>query len=390
MRLALVVAAIGCSEPAPAQPPPSRVDASALLAKYECNRCHELPGLPPAPRDKHCFACHQQVHAGTFPARPELIAEWRQRVADLRWAPSLVGAGRFRRAWLRDFLLEPHDLRPGLFAEMPRLALTPDDAARIAAHLAPDDPTDPADAGPLPDEVARGEQLYRALGCARCHLFTGAAIDDPALHELALDETGRHPTAAWALAPDLRYARDRSPVHQLAAWIAAPRGAMPMLGILPGDARSLAAFIATAPLAPVPPRAPVARPPPLARAVTWDEVEGRVFRRVCWHCHAVPDYARGDGGPGNSGGFGFAPRGLDLSSYAGISAGALDDAGEPRSVFARLPDGTPLLVAALLARHAEEAGHPVPGLRGMPLGLPPLSLHDIQLVDTWIAQGRPQ
>ena len=42
------------------------------------------------------------------------------------------------------------------------------------------------------------------------------------------------------------------------------------------------------------------------------------------------------------------------------------------------------------ARHAEEAGRPDPAVRGMPLGLPPIPLEDIQLVESWIAQGRPQ
>jgi hypothetical protein len=68
----------------------------------------------------------------------------------------------------------------------------------------------------------------------------------------------------------------------------------------------------------------------------------------------------------------------------------LDDRGERRSVFETLDDGTPRLVAALLARAAEEAGQPDPRVRGMPLGLPALPPEDIQLVETWIAQGRPR
>jgi hypothetical protein len=173
----------------------------------------------------------------------------------------------------------------------------------------------------------------------------------------------------------------------IAAWIADPRGAMPRVGVSAADARALASYIVATPLAELPPRAATQRLPVLTRPVTFDEVEARVFRNVCWHCHAVPDFAHGDGGPGNSGGFGFAPRGLDVTSYAAISAGSLDDAGEPRSVFAPLPDGIPRLVAHLLARHTEEAGGSV---RGMPLGLPALPLEEIQLVDSWIAQGRPR
>ncbi|MBX3158887.1 MAG: c-type cytochrome [Deltaproteobacteria bacterium] len=361
-----------------------RVDATELIAKYECTRCHEVPKVAAAVRDKHCVACHRQILDGTFAAEPERLAKWRGRITSLTDVPSLAGADRLRRAWVRDFLLRPHDVRPELVAEMPRLALAPADAEKLAGHLVPEDRADPVDGDP-----AAGEQLFRNLGCARCHRFTGASVDDTAMHA-----TGAKQPApldrAWQLAPDLRYARDRVQPAQLAAWIAAPRGLMPKLGVDDAQARDLAAFLARTPLAALPPRPPAKRLPVLDRAVTWDEVEAKVFRNVCWHCHAVPDFARGDGGPGNSGGFGFAPRGLDVSSYTGIAAGSLDDEGERRSIFAQLPDGTPRVVAHLLARHTEAAGGIVDGIRGMPLGLPPLPLEEIQLVETWIAQGRPR
>lgn len=361
---------------------PARVDASDLITKLECTRCHELPGVAAAPRDKHCVACHQQIHAGTFVAEAPLLAKWQARITSLRYVPSLVGVDRLRRDWVRAFLLQPHDLRPGLVAEMPRLAITAADADRLAAHLVPEERP-----GTAAGDVARGEQLYRGLGCARCHRFTGARVDDPVMHAAGKQQAAPL-DAAWALAPDLRHARSRVQPAQLAEWIVAPRGAMPKLGVGAADAGALAAFIANTPLEALAPRTTVKRLPRLARAVTWDEVEAKVFRNVCWHCHAVPDFARGDGGPGNSGGFGFPPRGLDVSSYTGISAGSLDDAGERRSVFAALDDGTPRIIAHLLARHAEQAGQVVDGVRGMPLGLPALPLEEIQLVDTWIEQGR--
>jgi hypothetical protein len=119
-------------------------------------------------------------------------------------------------------------------------------------------------------------------------------------------------------------------------------------------------------------------------------VSTRVFRQICWHCHGAPAFARGDGGPGNTGGFGFAPRGLDLSDYTGVTSGSRGPDGRRRSVLATMPDGTPRLIAHLLARRVEERGGEVPGIRGMPLGLPALSLEDIQLVETWIVQGRPE
>ena len=65
----------------------------------------------------------------------------------------------------------------------------------------------------------------------------------------------------------------------------------------------------------------------------------------------------------------------------------LDDTGERRSIFEPMADGTTRLVAALVARWAEEAGKEDPAIRGMPLGMPSLSPEDVQLVETWIAQG---
>jgi hypothetical protein len=50
-------------------------------------------------------------------------------------------------------------------------------------------------------------------------------------------------------------------------------------------------------------------------------------------------------------------------------------------------DATSYLVASLVARQREEAGE-LPALRGMPLGMPALTPEELQLVETWIAQGR--
>ena len=58
--------------------------------------------------------------------------------------------------------------------------------------------------------------------------------------------------------------------------------------------------------------------------------------------------------------------------------------------FEKAGDGTPRLVRALLARRDEEAGHPDALVRGMPLGYPSLSPEEIQLVESWVAQGRPR
>ena len=120
--------------------------------------------------------------------------------------------------------------------------------------------------------------------------------------------------------------------------------------------------------------------------MTFAEVEARVFRRSCWHCHSEPDFNDGDGGPGNTGGLGFTGRGLSLASAAAVRSGARGDDGTRHSVLSKAATGAPRLVEVLLARQREEVGE-VSALRGMPLGLPAVSAEDVQLVESWIASG---
>ena len=155
------------------------------------------------------------------------------------------------------------------------------------------------------------------------------------------------------------------------------------------DAADLAELIFTTPLDPPAKRSVPSRLPLLTRKVGYDEVAEKLLHKICWHCHSQPDYARGDGGPGNTGGFGFAPRKLDLSSYESIASGYLDDKGERRSLFTNGPSGEPILLEVLLARQKEHAGQRA-RVRGMPLGLPPVSPELIQLVESWIAAGHPR
>ncbi len=197
-----------------------------------------------------------------------------------------------------------------------------------------------------------------------------------------------------ALAPDLRFARERLVPGNVAAYLLDPKSvkpdaAMPKLQLSAEEASDLATFVLQAPLADVRPADAPRRLPVLERAVGYDEVASRVLHKICWHCHSQPDYARGDGGPGNTGGFGFTARRLDLSSYESIASGYVDLRGERRSLFSKAPDGEPMLLSVLLARQREAAG--VAGEpRGMPLGLPPLPPEDIQLIETWISQGHPR
>jgi len=169
-----------------------------------------------------------------------------------------------------------------------------------------------------------------------------------------------------------------------------PDSKMPKIPLSQEQATAIAAYVMTAPLAPSPPPVLPTRLPVLQRRVSFAEVNDQVFRRTCWHCHSTPEFAMGDGGPGNTGGFGFAGRGLNLATYSDVLAGSLDDQGERRSIFVPQADGTSILLRALFARQKELAGQITPGVYGMPLGLPALTAEQLQLVESWIAQGRPQ
>jgi hypothetical protein len=137
----------------------------------------------------------------------------------------------------------------------------------------------------------------------------------------------------------------------------------------------------------------------LDRPVRWDEVKDEVFGRICVHCHMNPETNGGDGGPGHSGGLGFAGKRLDLETLEGVKRGVVVN-GTRVSVLRPGPDGTAPLLAALLRRHVEASrdtrgpyvdvpmgSGPDPAAPGMPLGLPPLDLDRLRLVKTWIAQG---
>lgn len=368
-----------------------------LVLQYQCNRCHQASGHPDAAQGKHCVHCHKDIMEDRFKAPAASIARWKPRVKELADAPSLEATGkRFTRAWVEGYLLQPSDLRPHLQQYMPRLAITAADARDIATYLVPDADPPPVDLAKAPEiagaDLGKGRQLLETKGCGSCHVMTGV-VALPSSNPPSMD--GKAFERAHKLAPDLVNTRARMPVSRLIAWLKDPAGvksdtAMPKIALTDAEVKDIAGYLLTAEVTAAQKKALAARMPVLARKVTFKEVDEKVFHRTCWHCHSEPDYAIGDGGPGNSGGFGFKPRGLNLSAYEGIAAGFVDDKSERQSVFAKDTEGVPRLVRAMLNRHAEEAGAPTSEVRGMPLGYDPLSLEEIQLVDTWIAQGRPR
>jgi mono/diheme cytochrome c family protein len=272
---------------------------------------------------------------------------------------------------------------------MPRLKFTAEQARDIATYLTSTQPSSPPAAIAVsaePAHVARGRHLMSERGCVGCHQMSGSGLAAPPRTDPAPRSLG--------LAPDLRFARDRAEPATLARWLIDPArvkhdAAMPNLALSEADASDLAAYLSFGALEPQTPPAELTRLPLLTRRVGFDEVNERVFAVTCRHCHTNPDLAGGDGGPGNTGGFGFAPRKIDFSSYQGIQSGGVDAQGNRVSLFEKTSEGLPRLVAALVQRAREERGSSSDELRGMPLGLPALTPEQIQLVESWVEQGRP-
>ena len=372
--------------------PGDAVQGVKLVRELECNRCHEGASEPSAVLEKNCTGCHSQILDGKFAADPEDLDRWQSHIRHFVVLPALgVAREKLRGSYVARFLLEPHDVRPGLDESMPRLRLTPEQARDIAASIAPNDAV--AVEKPAGDP-AHGRKLLDEKGCGTCHRMSGVPPLGAGVLTIRLDDARL--AKAIRLAPDLALARERLLPGYVERWLAKPSAldpatSMPDIPLTPREARDIAAYVLTTPLSrDATPSKPFQRLPLLTRPVSFTEVKQRVLRKTCWHCHSDPDYAIGDGGPGNTGGFGFPGKRINLADHEAVLAGYVDERGDRKSLF--VADGSSAdgrLVRALLARHAEQAGAPVPGLRGMPLGLPALPAEEIQLLESWIAQGRP-
>jgi mono/diheme cytochrome c family protein len=429
--LALPLAALVLLAAAP--PPPAapgdvenprrmRARGAALVQRFECGRCHQSGPIPVEDTDRHCVACHRRVDPppslidplepldplnpfgplGSLGRRPR-PGRLEGNVTHLRELPSLDVAGRLRASWIATFLQRPHDLRRGMGETMPRLSITPAEANAIAHHLTRG--TEPPSAEVAPGDVERGLDVLEAKGCGTCHAFTGAprllvarALPPDAKGAPLVD--GVRLVRGMSLAPDLRFTRDRTTrahVQRVLEGFDREGRVMPHIPLTVDEMNDVVAALfdakLTAPRIVLPPE----RLRPLERRVSFEEVRARVLTKTCIHCHADDSLSLGVGGPGNSGGFGYAGTGLVLTGYARVLAGSprpVDGDATRKSVFRLVDDGplrgVPLLVAQLRARQIEEAGGVVDGVVGMPLGLPAVTQEELQLVETWVAQGRPQ
>jgi len=330
------------------------------LQQFECNRCHsQVAELPEFALNENCTACHRAILAGHFDSRwPEAtVTRWKQNVDVYTKTPTLKDVQqRLRRDWFIDYVQEPYDTRPNLPEMMPRLGISLEDAIRLADELGLVNGGD-GDFG----DAEKGGQLFEERACGACHDFTGVLT--PPAERLA----------AALLAPDLRWTRARFRHDKLVEWLDSPASLKPgtsMPDLLDAEeARDVAAWLFGVEISEVPGSKQVDFLPLLDREISFEEVNKKVFSRLCIHCHndGRNGFSRGDGGPGSSGGFGFEGRALHFSNQKNAEKVA------------------PLISRALRARHAEIRGEKGE-LRGMPLGLPPLDLEDIQLLESWAHQ----
>ncbi len=364
------------SEAADAPPP-------AAFTTLQCTACHVIPTVAAAPRTESCAGCHAWIEsvAQNPAARAkamEIFPKWPRYEVDVKTyfaVPDLgVAAARLDPAWVRAYLADPYDVRPGLPETMVRLgpeakAGVDDIVAWFSARSRPVSATPTPSAANIP----AGEALFTTRSCATCHAFGG-----------------RFPGPGIPAAPDLQHARDRMTDDTLVAWIQRPSAfgstAMPDLGLTVTEAVALRDFIVLADPRTHPslmavatsaaPRSPVAAP-------RWDDVESRVFGKICVHCHMDPAQNEGRVGPGNGGGFGWPATGLELQTYASVVA------------------NRDRILAAMHRREVEAPRDVVPAGEepqaiarpqkpGMPLGLPPIPADDIALVELWYRDGAPE
>ncbi len=394
----------------------------AVLVKNECRRCHDIDDLPAPVRPNYCTSCHEFLN-GLKPGEKQfeelkvrygadILARYQKNIVHLIKVPSLTNVGRRVRAdYIASFLAEPYDQRPTLEESMIRHAMTEADIKAVARYFAavanaPDPYADDykaPDLGKRPEQtrIDQGKQLFLGKGCVACHTFGNLATGFP---RVALEGA----RVMNSLAPNLRYAKERTRPDVIIAWIQnaaqiTPGTLMPPSGLTRSEAELVRDFLffGDAEVRPAPPVLVPAAPKILDREVTWEEAKARTLGKVCVHCH-MNDYEK-DTGPGNKGGFGYHGDSLAMRTYEALVNGMMEPDGKRYSVLVPRKGETlaPVLVAMLQRRVEEQRDHvpafedterlPYPKfpakMLGMPMGLPSMTDEELSILATWIAQG---
>ena len=350
--------------------------APQTLEKHGCAQCHVE--LAQRSANTTCAGCHVMLSSGAMDEQSERYGaevwqRFKRRTAQhFVNVPALAGVSRLRASWVQAYLAAPFDVRPRLSESMIRNRLSAAERAELAQHFGAQ-PDERAPRPPAPNRLADGERRFAELGCGTCHLSPAGQV-----------------TRAQALAPDLGLTRERMNYAAVVRYLLEPSADMVMRAKDEAEAQLLADYVYFAQLPRV--ARAVAEPPPYDAGVvppTYDEVEARVFKAVCWHCHSNPDKADGNGGPGMSGGFGYPARGLSFASFEEVMTGSRDEQGRPQSIFRKGKSGEPVLLEVLRARYVEERGAVDAGAPlGMPMGLPALAPDEFALVERWVKGGR--
>ena len=394
----------------------------AVLIKNECRRCHEIDDLPDPVRPNHCTSCHEFIK-GLKPGEKhynelvehnglEFVQRYQRNIVHLIKVPNLTNVGRRVRAdYIASFLSEPYDQRPTLEESMIRHQLGEGDIKAVARYFAAvasaPDPYAPGyaapDLGKRPEQTRldKGKQLFLNKGCPACHTFGNL---DTGMPRVALEGA----RATNSLAPNLRYAKERTRPDVIVAWIEnapgiLPGTLMPPSGLTDAEAELVRDFLffGDPQVRPMPEPYVVVPPKILDRPVAWEEMKARTIGKVCVHCH-MNDYEK-DTGPGNKGGFGYHGDGLAMRTYEALVNGSVGEDGKRFSVLVPKKGETlaPILVAMLQRRIEEQRDH-VPAFEdterphwpsypkhmlGMPMGLPSMTDEEISILATWIAQG---
>jgi len=394
----------------------------AVLVKNECRRCHEIDDLPAPVRPNHCTSCHEfllslkpgdrQYDEIVNRYGAAFMQRYQRNIVHLIKVPNLTGlARRVRPDYIAKFLAEPYDQRPTLEESMIRHQLSDDDIKAVVRYFAAvSDAPDPyapgwtpPDLGKRPPQtrIEKGKELFLSVGCTGCHTFGNV---DTGMSREALEAS----RAQNELAPNLRFAKERTRPDVIVSWIRnarqfLPGTTMPANALTVDEAEEIRdyLFFADPELHPTPPRYEVKPPKILAREVPYEEMKARTLGKVCVHCH-MNDYEK-DTGPGNKGGFGYHGIGLAMRTYEALVNGAVGADGKRYSILEPRPGETlPPVIAAMLERRVEEQRDHVPSFEdyerpdyptsppsplGMPMGLPSMTDEEISILATWIAQG---
>ncbi|MSP56899.1 MAG: c-type cytochrome [Myxococcales bacterium] len=383
--LALSVGEVLAVPPFGVAPPAAECDDCAFVT-LQCNACHVIPGVPAAARTDSCASCHAWVQgvSANPTAREKAMqifpkwARYEQNVKSYFVVPELgVAAVRLDPAWVRAYLSDPYDVRPGMPETMVRLGTSPgtlEATEWIVAWFTQRSAAFPLTPRPSIENVDAGSALFASRACTACHTFGGLFLG-PGLPE----------------APDLQHARDRMTDDALVAWIQSPSSfgstRMPDLGLTLDEALKLRDFLVLADPGTASGSAGATNLVSTARSAVpaprWDDVESRVFGKICVHCHMDPAQNEGRGGPGNAGGFGWPATGLELQTYGSVKA------NEDVILTAMRRRNGEAVRDFVKAGQKPEVIHR-PALPGMPLGLPPIPPDDVAMVELWYQNGAPE